>query len=266
MHFTHISRWGFKQQLILAFTLGIFCLALISSLTISAYSSDGLRQQALEQGLKVTESFARQSALALLYESAENAKEAGRLALSFPDVVSVTIFQPNHKVLFSAGMKVADLQQDEEKAELWSLLGRLEGETDQAWYFVAPVFSDNVRDNDNSPFSVQAANPDLIGYTRLVMSKASLNQVLDDVFKVNLYISLLLSLVLLSVLLAITTRVTKPLMQLARAMKRAQLGEKKVRSSVNGPQDIMLMEGAFNTMMDVLEARELELQKARDTA
>lgn len=262
MNFTHISRWGFKQQLILAFTLGIFCLALISSFTISTYSSDGLRQQALEQGLKVTESFAQQSALALLYESAENAKEAARLTLSFPDVISVTIFQVNHDVLFSAGAKTAPLQQG--GAAVWPLKAQLGGETDQVWYFIAPVFSDEV--TDSSPFSVQTAAPDLIGYTRLVMSKASLDRVLNQVFRVNLYISLLLASLLLLVLLAITTRVTKPLQQLAEAMKRAQRGEKKVRSAVDGPQDIMRMEEAFNTMMNVLEARESELQKARDIA
>ena len=54
----YLGRSGFRQQLALTFTTGIVCLALASSLAISALSSDKVRAKLIEQGRQATETFA----------------------------------------------------------------------------------------------------------------------------------------------------------------------------------------------------------------
>ncbi|ADJ28094.1 EAL domain-containing protein [Nitrosococcus watsonii] len=261
----HIFRRkkGFRQQLVMTFTVGIICLALLSSFAISTLSSRTVRTTLLEQGRRATETFAAQSTLALLYQSADNAKEAARATLAFPDIQGVAIYDLEYQVLLSEG------QESLLPAEhtLWPRMLWLERETENAWYFVAPVYArQGNTDLEDSPFLANPPEPELIGFVRVMMGKGTLKTLARDILRGNLLVSITLAAVLLLLLLAITARMTTPLKNLAEKMKQAELGEKKVRAKVDGPKDIMDMEGAFNTMMTVLEAREQELKKARDAA
>ena len=49
-------------------------------------------------------------------------------------------------------------------------------------------------------------------------------------------------------------------------MHKATSGEKDVRAAIEGPRDVILMQNAFNKMMQVLDARDDELKSARDAA
>lgn len=49
-------------------------------------------------------------------------------------------------------------------------------------------------------------------------------------------------------------------------MHKATSGEKDVRATLEGPKDVVLMQNTFNKMMQVLDAREVELKSARDSA
>ena len=82
---------AFKQQLNVAVTIGVIFFALASSLLTSWQGSRQIRHTMLQQGEHIAENLASQSKLALLYASAENANEAVKTALSFPDVTRVEI-------------------------------------------------------------------------------------------------------------------------------------------------------------------------------
>lgn len=94
---------GFRQQLVLTFTIGIISLALISSLAISTLSSSTARKMLLDQGRNITANFAAQSTLTLLYQSADNAQDIAQAALNFPDIKGVVIYDQAYQVLFSKG-------------------------------------------------------------------------------------------------------------------------------------------------------------------
>src|SRR5690606_24504019 len=94
---------SFKQQLIAVFTAGVFCLSLISSLSISSLSSRTLHGQLMEQGRQLTLSFANRSKVALLYESEDIAQQAMQSALVFPEVVSAGIYTRNGTALAQGG-------------------------------------------------------------------------------------------------------------------------------------------------------------------
>ncbi len=255
---------GFRKQLVLTFTIGIACLALVSSIAISSLSSQTVRAKLVEQGRQVAETFAAQSTLALLYQSPDNARNAAQTTLAFPDIQGIAIYDPEHRVLLSEGDVAVP---PDGSGRAWPREVQLEQETRHAWYFVAPVYvGQDDTDQDESPFVTQAPVPELVGFVRVVMGKDTLKTMASDILRGNLVISVVLAAVLLLLLLGITTRMTRPLKALAESMHRAELGEKHVRAEMGGPQDIVNMETAFNTMMAVLEAREQELERTRDAA
>lgn len=254
---------GFSRQLALTFTIGIICLALLSSVAISILSSHTVRNTLLEQGRHATENFATQSTLALLYQSTDNARDAVRATLTLPDIKGVAVYDSKYQLLLSKGQEALPPVDSVQ----WPKELGLEQETKNAWYFVAPVYiHQSDVESEQSPFIVRPPEPELIGFVRLVMGKDTLEALVKSIFQSNLSVSLILAAVLLLLLLVITRRMTMPLKNLAAKMKQAELSGRYMRAEMRGPKDIRDMEKAFNTMMTVLEAREQELQRARDAA
>lgn len=258
-----LSRTAFRHQLVWTFAVGIGALAIISSLAVSSLSSRTVQSTLMEQGLQATEGFAAQSTLALLYHSAENAEGAARATLAFPDIRAVAIYTLEHTLLLESGESGAFLKSG---AGVWPDAPRMTAETGSRWEFMAPVYAQPGGSSEESPFSTFSAEPELLGYVRVSMSKNTLHALGTDILRGNFVVLMGLSGLLLLVLLAMTNRLTRPLKNLADFMRRAEQGEAGVRAEIAGPRDISEMEGAFNTMMDVLEAREDELTTARDMA
>ncbi|MEJ2442666.1 MAG: EAL domain-containing protein [Exilibacterium sp.] len=264
------SRLEFQQQLILTFSIGIVCLAVISSLVISSVSSQTVYNQLLAQGRKITDSFSEQSTLALLYRSPDSAREAAQATLAFPDVAGVSVFTPNHKLLFESDKLDVVAPQKSNGENDWPTLKQTFTETDKAWHFWAPVYAGDALVDEAgdgaSPFTEVPPLRELVGFVHVVMSKNTLKAMTRQIFRSNLLTSIGLATLLLFLLLAITQRVSRPLKNLAATMGRAQQGDIGVRAELSGPKDIINMEHAFNTMMTELESREQELKRARDTA
>lgn len=258
-----VSGISFRQQLVLVFTIGIACLALASSLATSTLSNRLLREQIIEQGQQATQTLAAQSTLALLYQSSENAKEASEAILAFPGVRGVGVFDLAHKALLAKGV----VSLPPEGPAQWPERLQLDQESRDHWYFVAPVHAQGGSKQDrHSPFASSPDAAELLGYVRVVMGKEDIHALAGKILGTNLGVSIALAALLLFILLASTARLTTPLGNLAAIMKRAEAGETQVRAKLQGTKDIVEMENAFNTMMAVLEAREGELEKARDAA
>ena len=98
-----LHKVTFERQLGIMVTFGILLLALSSSLVGSWQSNERVRINLLEQGQQITENLARQSALALIYASADNADEAVKATMAFPGVVSVEIRDVNQRTLLTRG-------------------------------------------------------------------------------------------------------------------------------------------------------------------
>lgn len=260
------KKWsgaGFRQQLVTTFTVGVLLLAIASSIAVSTLSSRSVHYTLVKQGSQAAEAFASQSTLALLYQSPENASEAVKTTLAFPDIIGVAIYDLDHRELLSEGAAV--LLQD--PVMQWPKATGLVRESDDEWEFMAPVYSQPLgSQEEESPFRARSPDPQLLGYVRVVMGKETLHVLGGDILRGNFSVLLTLAGVLLLVLLAITARLTDPLKHLSDFMQRAEGGEKGVRAAIRGPKEIRDMESVFNNMMDVLEAREEELKTARDLA
>ncbi len=251
---------GFRRQLAIAFTLVSVCLAVVLSVSMSSLSSWKVQEIMIDEAYKITAMFARQSTFALLYGSKEGAKIPIRAILDFPGVHGLALYDAEHNLLYSEGVEnVIQTKQ-------WPRELELQGETKDAWYFIAPVYVPDYTRNRGPAITELNSDRKLIGYVRLVMGKESLHEMERDILGRNLLVSFLLSGVLLLVLLAIVRRVTEPLSGLAAAMRRAKAGEKGVRAHIHGARDIVAMGETFNSMMEAQEKHETELKVARDAA
>jgi diguanylate cyclase (GGDEF)-like protein len=254
---------GFRQQLAIAFCGGIIIAILASSTLISLLSWHTIRDRFLLDSRKSAQALAMQSTLALLYHSAENGRLYAKTLLSSPDVIALAIVDLDNHRLLALGdthrLKSGFATSAEKVAQTI--------ETPDEWSFFAPVFSTPTEAQAaDSPFTVIHSSPELLGYVELVVSKKTLHKVVGNIVRTNILVSVILAAALLAVLLAITRQVTKPIRRLAHAMRQASSGEKKIRAEVGGPKDIVAMQVAFNHMIEALEAREQELEHARDAA
>lgn len=255
-----LQRFTFERQLGIMVTLGIFFLAWSSALVGSWQSNERVRANLIEQGQRITESLARQSTLALIYGSAENADEAVNATMAFPGVVSVEIRDVSQRTLLTRGSAdPAGIPAVAEKADLATGIAVLDTESPSSWRFSAPVYT---QPSAESPFAVQEAKPELLGHVSVVMSKAVMSQTTTDIFIANMATSFSFALLFLFLIRYMTNRMTRPLNQLSASMGRAKEGETGVRAVLVGPKDISDMAHAFNSMMTVLEEREAALRVA----
>ncbi|MGE5469108.1 MAG: sensor histidine kinase [Ignavibacteria bacterium] len=248
----------FKQQLNVAVVFAVLSFALLSSLLISWQGSRQIRSTLVEQGARIAENLANQSALALVYASADNANDAVNSTLAFPDVKRVEIHYHDGKLLLMRGTlpaAVGDVSVPE--GELTSAY--LEAETDDAWRFVAPVRTKAAA----SPFEMSERGQEMLGFVRVVQSKETLARMLAQIFVANLAISLLFAWAFLLVVRRLAARMTQPITALSEAMARAERGEADVHAPVDGPKDIRDMAQAFNSMMRALQERERALRESQ---
>lgn len=255
-----LQKFTFERQLGIMVMLGILLLALSSSLVGSWQSNERVRLNLIEQGQRITENLAHQSALALIYGSPDNANEAVKATMAFPGVIGVEISDVNQRNLLSQGSaNRAEFPGVAARTDWTMASAVLDAESRNAWRFAAPVYTQPTAE---SPFNVQPTVPELLGQVTVVMSKAELTKTTTDIFVANLATSFSFALLFLLLIRFLTNRMTRPLNQLSASMGRAKAGESEVRAMITGPKDISDMAHAFNSMMKVLEEREAALSVA----
>jgi signal transduction histidine kinase/ActR/RegA family two-component response regulator len=254
-----LRRMTFQSQLSITVTIGILLLALLSSLASAWQGSRQIRDSLQQQSLQVATSLAQQSTLALLYASPDNAAEAVKAALAYPDVQRVDILRADGQLLISRGSGALTPGKPVPNVPT-SHTAYMEQETEKAWHFVAPVW----RRTEASPFDMASPTEEYLGHVRVVQSKSTLTRLMANIFMVNLATSFLLALVILLTIRWLTERLTRPLKSLSWAMSKAERGEANVQADVEGPRDIEVMAKAFNQMIAVLQDREDELVRHRE--
>jgi len=257
----HINRMGFRKLLVTTFSAGILLLALVTTFVTSTVSTRSVSERLKQEGMSLTETAGERSRVALLYLSKTDAKYVADGMLGFPDMVEVSIFDDEKKLLYSTSPSVVHREDD----SIWPDKAALVSENSEHWHYVSPVYTGTRLENESS-FLMQESQTELVGFVRVVLGKATLKKMEFDIFVYNLLISFALAGLLLAILLAITNRITNPIRELAGIMRRAEEGEKDVRATVKGTRDIVEMETAFNKMMDVLDTRGQELRDTRDLA
>ena len=264
------DKLRFRTQFSLVFVIGILLLATVTSVVVSKISSGIIEDHQVLQGKQVTESLARQSEVALLYQSPESAEDIGRNAINFPGVKGIVIETEKSDLLFSIGVtsltSSTSMVNEDISAEL-----SLAEEDENLWKFTSPVFVSS----DGNEFDIQdleeIENLDkeniLLGYITVIVGKDTLRLMQQSTLRNNLLVSFAGAMILLLILLYFSRRLTRPIERLSAVMERARDGKRKnIRARVNGPVDITEMQDSFNSMMQVLEDRQGDLERAMNSA
>lgn len=256
---TYFQNLTFSRQIGITVTLGILALALFSSIAGSWQVNKRMRDSLIEQGQQITENLARQSALALIYASADNATEAVNIAMAFPGIIGVEIRDVDGRVLLARGnTSFAEFLEQSSQASGLQASAILSTESSKSWRFAAPVYS---QPSAGSPFG-EVTTPEFLGNVSVVMSKADLSRRTADIFISNLFTSFFFALIFLLLIRYLTRGMARPLEHLSASMERARTGELHVRAVPSGPKDIARLAHAFNSMMSVREEHEAALRIA----
>ena len=224
----------------------------------------------VDQGLQLTESFAEQSVLALLFGSAENVEESVVNTLSFPNVMHVQLISFDGKTLLHEGDHSADGEKKERKTrrggqtKLAVTKTVLFSETDSYIYFRSPVLERRFNDDEIGVIVGDVQEPNLLGYADIIISKAALNAQRTTTILQNTGVSVVLAILILFVLQKVLSRVTTPLSELSTLMREQDAEKETSRVVVRGPIEIQDMARAFNIMMDVIDERDLRLRNQND--
>ncbi len=248
---------SFRAQLTAIVTIGIVVLAIASALSSAWITKVHIEDQLFEDGQQITESLAKQSALALIYDSPENAKDAADTAMGFPDIEQLAIVDTNNKVILQRGgfLKTSNISNSDK--QIVSLLE----EGINHWIFLAPVFLTSETTTDDATLLFQSEiKKELLGYVLVKKEKSKINEVFYAAIINNLGISLLFSTLLLLVIHIFFNRLITPLDNLASVMERAEDEKTNVLATEEGPREVIGLARAFNKMIEALAEQQEQLK------
>lgn len=249
-----LANTSFARQLAVVGVVAVLTMGTLSAMVSSWQGSLQVRDTLERQGLGLASGLAQQSQLALLTGSGDNAREAMARAMTYPDVLRIEVLHPDGSVLVARGdsplrARIAPAVPTQS--------AYLEAETPNAWSFVAPVRTEATQE---SPFESTEQPAQLLGFVRVTQGKATLEQLQRRLVFIVFSVGFGFSLLLLWALRALARSLMRPLGELSTVMTRAGTGELGLRAMPTGPRDIAHMARVFNTMMQAIEERELELQ------
>ncbi len=258
--------WSFRKQLLYTVSIGVACLALLASMATAFLQSQNIRGLLVQEGEQIADNFAAQSVLALLFSSKENAADAVKATLAFPNIRYVSIYNMENMILLAQGEKV-DWTPSSDILSVISGDDRalLLEETNSSFHFVAPVYSrQDAAEGVESQFRLRDPLVEQLGFVHVALSKAELLKAQATIFINNIIVALIFAAVLVFLLRVIVNRATSPLQALAVIMRKAGEGEAHSRSVVEGPAEVRTIAEVFNKMITALEQRDRQLREQND--
>ncbi len=259
----NLDRLTIRQQIVAMFCSLMLFMVPISGYIASNTANDTLSKQLYAQGEQISRTVAKQSKLALLYESEFAAKESVNFLSGFSDIEVLEIRLVDGKTLYKADSLSTRALHPADMSEQGLHSYELENE----WVYILSVMSDpGVDETFDLGVMEQPEAQSVLGYVTVSMSKETLFILQRKTFLRNMLLSLVTAVIMIALLTKLAKQITKPIESLADSMQLAEKGGKGIRAEEKGPQDIVNMQHAFNAMIDVLEKREKQLESARDAA
>ncbi len=250
-------------QLFATVTIGVFVL-LISAIYASTWvSNQQVRQLLIKQAKHATLNLAKNSRLALIYDSPENAKRGISSTLDTPGIVSLFIYRPDLSVFYQSST-IRDIDTSGIKLSKKPIQKvRILYEDKSNWYFFsAVIINDNKDSIDNQLYSeTLSKTQQLIGYVVVISSKETLETISNGILLSVSVIASIISLLLLLALQIIISRITRPLHDISEVMKKAQKGEYLPHTSKRGPLEVQYITSTYNRMISALEERDEVLRQ-----
>jgi signal transduction histidine kinase len=248
----NIGRWSFQQQLSLVFSASVLIFALIGSISVSWLDWQRSYDVMLAQGKQVSESFAQESTLALLYEMGSNADRAATTTLNFPDIAYVSISDTSGKIILERWKS----PQDEGDSYSHFQFNKHDHFDDGDYiHLSSKVYSQNEENVDDSPFDSFQEPVQHLGNVHIAIDKSNFESRIYSTFLTNIGIFIAFSLITLAILLFVGRRLSSPLNELSQIMKGVQAGNIAKTVNISGSHEIDNMVSAYNSMIEVLDER-----------
>jgi len=252
------------SQLFITVAIGIFVL-LISAIYSSTWiSNQQVRQLLIKQGKHATLNLSRNSRLALIYDSPENAKQAIESTLSTSGIISLIIYKADFSIFYQSSPNNSDLNTiDLAKIKNINTLNpksksHIFYEDKNKWYFLSPVVIGHEKSSiDNQLYNETTVNEkQLIGYAVVISSKEKLKNIHNGILFSISIIASIISILLLLALQTIIKRITKPLHDISEVMKKSQEGKYFPHTPNKGPLEVQYITNAYNRMIASLKERD----------
>jgi len=249
--------WSFRKQLLYTVSIGVVCLAMLASLVTAYLQSKSVGEQLIQEGMQITDNFASQSVLALLFSSSENAEDSIKATLAFPNVRHVAIYNIEGKSLVNRGSDVDWNPTVSDLANLATDGPVLVAESSAFLHFVSLVSSKSAAGSGlDAQFRLDEPKAEKLGFVHVAVSKEALLKVQATIFINNVIAVLVFVAILVFVLRMVVNRITSPLYALAEVMQKAGAGETNMRAETVGPSEVRTIAQVFNKMMAALEERD----------
>lgn len=278
---------SFRRQLFTLFSIGAIILALAVSAIFAWLSSSQIEDLYVQEGLQATENFARDSELALLYESGENASDAANAVLAFPSVTRVFIINNKNSILLqkhskthhpsgnTISTKTAGI--DKTAPDLTDVtrditnIAKLKQaeiiyENKKAWFYANPVFTSKDEEQyiEGEAIVVSPIESEFLGYVVVAQDKNQLQEIQFSTFLKHLVVGFLYGAIVILFLFIALKQLLRPMDTLSEAMEETSKGDIHKIHHVHGPREIHQMIKVYNSMLDAIDDRDKQLREQND--
>ncbi len=128
--------------------------------------------------------------------------------------------------------------------------------------FISPVFSRGVSGQAaDVSMSESVGTRQPVGYVRLILNKAQMNQQVTEAVKTSVWMIVLILIAAVSLTLWLTRRITRPVNQLAAATQKISNGRLDEQVAVNTSGELAYLAENFNRMLEKLNLSQKEIRE-----
>jgi len=257
---------SFQAELFARFSIAGFALAIIAAFAYSYMASTMISRFYEREGIQATENFAQLSALALLYDSGENAKEAALATLNFPSIKHVAIISAENTILLDEGETNEKILSSLDKSKWLDSSARLFPSSKATWQIAAPVYT--VFNDDSDPdltLDDEEIEETYLGYVVIQVDTSEVRSFQLDIFLRNLVVGLGYGFAFAIILSLTLRRLLKPMNELTSVMEETTDGAyKSTDIDPEASLEVIKIADVYNQMISKLAERDQKLRGQKD--
>ena len=261
------ESFGFK--LLKAFIAVIFILSFVFTSYTVYHEYRRYKEDFLYNGEVLTGLLAHSSKIGIFSENKELLKDISHGILNHKDIITVSIYNADLKVLDIANKNFSRKQLNQAEGDLRrDITQRLITtqslevvETGNTFEFTRPVFMEiapNIEEKLYFDYKGAAKTEKIIGYVKIVFDKDCLHKEMISILLRNAIMVLILILSSAAIIYIAVRRVTKPLERLTEGVRRLGMEENFEKISIESKDEIGRIASTFNEMAENLRKREKE--------
>lgn len=239
-----INKSSIRHQLFIMVSAGIIVMLSASTLTSTWFTNQQVKNILLTEGLEHTENLARNSTLALLYSSPENANSAIQSTLAFNGIDGLAIYDRELNRFIIKGAKELPIKLDTEITDLRK--AKIFYEDSDYWHFIAPVILNASNNEMDKQLFKEEEKQETIGYAYTILNKKTLDNIKTGILLNNLGIAIIIYAALLLILHFIIRSLTQPLKYISDVMRQTAKGQFTTQINTSGPLEIQHIADTYN--------------------